>query len=196
MSGRRLVFAGQKSSELHALDPATGDVVWTTRLGRGGLLGGIHFGIAVNTGLNLVYAPVSDRYTDPRLAGIDAKPGLHALDMDSGEVVWAAVREPECLALSCWPGLSAAITATSDLVFAAGLDGILLAYGAESGELLWSRNTDRELLAPVNGGAVHGGSYDAHGIMLAGDSLLVSSGYASFAQRGGNAFLVFELQGE
>lgn len=196
VSGRRLVFAGQKSSELHALDPATGDVVWTTRLGRGGLLGGVHFGVAVNPELNLVYVPISDRYTDPRLAGIEAKPGLHALDMDSGDVVWAAVREPECKALSCWPGLSAAITATPELVFAAGLDGTLLAYSAESGELLWSTNTDRELWAPINGGAAHGGSYDAHGIMVAGDKIFVSSGYASFGQRGGNAFLAFELQGE
>jgi hypothetical protein len=29
--------------------------------------------------------------------------------------------------------------------------------------------------------------------MLAGDQLIVSSGYGSFYQRGGNALLVFEL---
>jgi hypothetical protein len=45
----------------------------------------------------------------------------------------------------------------------------------------------------VNGKAATGGAFDAHGPMLAGDQLIVSSGYGSFYQRGGNALLVFEL---
>jgi hypothetical protein len=48
----------------------------------------------------------------------------------------------------------------------------------------------------VNGVAAKGGAFDAHGPMLAGDQLIVSSGYGTFGQRGGNAFLVFELAPE
>jgi hypothetical protein len=45
----------------------------------------------------------------------------------------------------------------------------------------------------VNGTSAKGGSFDAHGPMLAGDQLIVSSGYGDFFQRPGNAFLVFQL---
>jgi len=47
----------------------------------------------------------------------------------------------------------------------------------------------------VSGKPAKGGAFDAHGPMLAGDQLIVSSGYGSFYQRGGNALLVFELSG-
>ena len=178
------------------MNPRTGHVVWNKRLGRGGLLGGIHFGLAVHPELNLVYAPLSDICTDPRLDGIEARPGIHALDMDSGEVVWTAIREPECEDRWCWPGISVAITVTSDLVFAGGIDGTLLAYRAASGEVLWQRNTNDQSWDAVNRGEVHGGSYDAHGVMVADSKLFVSSGYGSFFQSGGNAFLVFEIDDE
>src|SRR5690606_2684826 len=40
--GRRLLVAGQKSGIVHALDPdAEGAVVWQTRIGQGGSMGGI-----------------------------------------------------------------------------------------------------------------------------------------------------------
>jgi len=39
-----------------------------------------------------------------------------------------------------------------------------------------------------------GGAFDAHGAMIADDLLLVSSGYSYVGQqRGGNAFLVFQI---
>jgi len=41
-----LVVAGQKSGWVHALDPDTGALVWQTQVGRGGIQGGIHFGMA------------------------------------------------------------------------------------------------------------------------------------------------------
>jgi hypothetical protein len=42
----------------------------------------------------------------------------------------------------------------------------------------------------------HGGAFDAHGPLLAGDQMMVSSGYDEFGEKGGNAFLVFELAPE
>ena len=41
-SGRRMLVAGQKSGVVHALDPDKGgEILWQTRVGRGGILGGV-----------------------------------------------------------------------------------------------------------------------------------------------------------
>ena len=190
-----ILLAGQKSSDVFALDPNDGSVLWSSNLGRGGLLGGVHFGMAVNVDLGLLYVPISDIGTDLVRLRLPASPGLHAVNIDSGDVAWSATREPECAERHCWPGISAAVTATNDIVFAAGMDGVLLAYHAESGELLWSYDAIREY-DTVNGETANGGCFDSHGIMVAGSMVLVSSGYGNFGQRGGNAFLVFELSDE
>ncbi len=52
-SGHQLLIAGQKSAEVHAMDPDTGEVVWSKRLGRGGIIGGVHWGMAANEALGL-----------------------------------------------------------------------------------------------------------------------------------------------
>jgi polyvinyl alcohol dehydrogenase (cytochrome) len=41
--GRELVFAGQKSGTVWALDPATGKVAWKRDIGSGSALGGVHW---------------------------------------------------------------------------------------------------------------------------------------------------------
>ena len=97
--------------------------------------------------------------------------------------------------LSAQDADTTAITATSDLVFAGALDGKLLAIDARSGELLWSHDSLQEYES-VNQVPARGGSYDAHGPMLADDLLIISSGYGTFGQKGGNALLVFQLEGE
>jgi len=58
---------------------------------------------------------------------------------------------------------------------------------------LWWFQTVRQLFDAVNGGSAEGGSLDAHGPLIVDDLLLVSSGYGSFFQDGGNAFMVFQL---
>ena len=58
-NGRRLLLAGQKSGIVHALDPdANGEVLWQTRIGRGGTMGGIQWGSATD-GTN-IYVALSD----------------------------------------------------------------------------------------------------------------------------------------
>ena len=89
--------------------------------------------------------------------------------------------------------MSAAILATEDLVFAAGLDGYLHAYSTTSGEILWSYDTWREFDS-TNKLATQGGAIDVHGPIVAGDLLLIQSGYGTFGQRGGNALLAFKLE--
>ena len=46
--GRRLVIAGQKSGELYAVNADSGEMVWKTRAGDGGILGGIEWGFATD----------------------------------------------------------------------------------------------------------------------------------------------------
>ena len=195
VDGADLVIAGQKSGDVYALSADDATVVWQRKLGRGGSLGGVHWGTAFNPAQGVVVVPISDigvgRMTGPG----PARPGVYALGVEDGDVVWSRERESRCAERVCWGGISAAVTVTDEVVFAGSLDGFLEALDAASGEVLWSFDTWREFEA-VGGKVAIGGAFDAHGPMVADNLVIVSSGYASFGQRGGNALLVFELAGE
>jgi polyvinyl alcohol dehydrogenase (cytochrome) len=192
--GRTLLIAGEKSGTVYALDPKDGHIVWTRVAGRGGALGGVHWGMAVNETLGLLFVPVSDVDAGHLTGAGTAHAGLYAYDIGTGALRWAHMRMQRCPDRVCSAGLSAAIIAGPDLVFAGSLDGKLEALNAKSGKLLWSYDSWHGYPNTVNGIAAHGGAFDAHGPLLAGDQLMVSSGYDSFGEKGGNAFLVFELE--
>jgi polyvinyl alcohol dehydrogenase (cytochrome) len=193
-SGRELVIAGQKSADAHAMDPETGEVVWTQKLGRGGIIGGVHWGLAANEMLGLVYVPISDKKIVGFPSPGEPTPGLYALDIETGERRWKHSRDSRCPDLECVFGFSAAIIASNDIVVAGNMDGILEVLAAESGKLLWSHDSWRDYPS-VNNVATSGGAFDAHGAMIADDLLLVTSGYRYVGQqRGGNAFLVFQVE--
>lgn len=195
-SGRELVIGGQKSADAHAMDPETGEVVWTQKLGRGGIIGGVHWGMAANESLGLIYVPISDKKIVGFPSPGEPTPGLYALDIETGERRWEYSRDSRCEDLECVFGLSAAIIASNDIVVAGTMDGMLEVLSAESGKLLWSHDSWRDYPS-VNSVETTGGSFDAHGPMIADDLLLVSSGYRYVGQqRGGNAFLVFQVETE
>jgi polyvinyl alcohol dehydrogenase (cytochrome) len=84
--GRDLVLAGQKSGDVYALDPARGGaIVWQKKLGRGGIQGGVHFGMALDG--DVLYVPMSDFDGGPRWPG-KALPGMYAVDIRNGDVLW------------------------------------------------------------------------------------------------------------
>jgi polyvinyl alcohol dehydrogenase (cytochrome) len=193
LNGADVLLAGQKSGDVHAMNPDTGEVLWSKKLGRGGIIGGVHFGLAVNETIGTVFVPINDRaamnYPSP---GTPA-PGLYALDIESGEQQWQFSRESRCDDEECMYGLSSAITATNDIVITASMDGYLEVMSAVDGKLLWSHDTWRTYDS-VNGKDVEGGSIDSQGPMVADDLVMVSSGYRWISnQRGGNAFLVFQV---
>lgn len=191
-AGGELLIAGQKSADVHAMDPDTGKRIWTTKLGRGGIIGGVHWGMAVNEALGLVYVPISDKKIMGFPAPGEAAPGLYALDVETGTRRWQYTRPSRCADPECVFGLSAAIIAANDIVVAGSMDGMLEIVSADSGELLWSYDAWRDYTT-VNGVDAVGGAFDAHGPMLADDLLLVTSGYSYVgAQRAGNALLVFQ----
>jgi polyvinyl alcohol dehydrogenase (cytochrome) len=196
--GRDLVIAGQKSGTVYALDPGTGDLIWQTAVGRGSLLGGINFGLA--SGNDKIYVPIADVQDgtgeDPSGFFKGARhPGLHALDMATGEILWRSPMEDTCDGREyCVPGIAVAITATDQLVFAGGIDGIMRIYDTETGAVLWQHQTAKDYTdvngAKGNGGAISGGA----GAVAYGDTLYVSSGYAFNGLMPGNVLLAFEIQ--
>ena len=86
-------WPGQKSGIVHALDPdRDGEVVWQTRVGKGGTMGGVQWGSATD-GAN-VYVANSDigRVMLTYSTSTDADPkqggGMFALRLADGERVW------------------------------------------------------------------------------------------------------------
>ena len=191
-SGEHILLAGQKSGGVYAMKPDSGERIWERQLGRGGYLGGVHWGMAVNEALGLLYVPISDRPVGPA-ASDKPMPGLHALEVETGVVRWSAINPNRCEGRKgCDSGTSAAIVATPDLVFAGSLDGQVSVYDARTGEVVWSYDTWRKFES-ADGEAAGGGSIDVHGPMVAGDMLLIQSGYGQHGQAGGNALLAFRL---
>jgi len=187
--GRDYVLAGQKSGLLYALDPATGKLRWEKRVGRGGVFGGIHFGIAAQGGT--VFVPVADlidggTYTTP------ARPGVFALDIASGKPVWSAPAGDTCGSKPfCHPGYGAAISVTPQFVLAGSMDGHLRAFDSATGKVLWDADTTRPVTA-VNGTAAHGGSMAGGAAPLAyGGMVIANSGYGGLGKMPGNVLLVY-----
>lgn len=202
-SGKDILVAGQKSGEVHALDPDTGELIWQEKVGAGSALGGIHWGLTVAN--DRVFVPINDP-AFPR-PGYVAKPGVYALDLLTGETLWEHKAERACeldlaklrASETPWPecpfqfAFSAAPMSNSDVIFAASLDGRVFAFDQETGEVLWQDHTVKAYDG-VNGIEAHGGSIDSSGVQLAGDMLLVNSGYSLFGQMPGNALMVYRVK--
>jgi polyvinyl alcohol dehydrogenase (cytochrome) len=193
-AGRDLLLAGQKSGVVYALDPdKKGEIVWQTRVGKGGTIGGVQWGMATD-GQN-VYAAASDasfyntavkRVLDPKQGG-----GLTALRVADGSKAWFAAPRP-CAenADGCSPAQSAALTAIPGVVFSGSMDGHLRAFAAEDGKVLWVFDTAKDFVT-VNGVKAKGGAMDGPGPVIVNGMLFVTSGYARYGGASGNVLLAF-----
>ena len=191
---RDYLLVGQKSGDVYALDPDKGGaVVWHNKVGRGGFLGGVHWGMSVNE--DSLFVPIADTTITGRFTG-PVSPGIHALDPTSGEVRWYTPSAPDCEGKSpipvCDQGMSAAITSTDQLIFAGSLDGNLNVYDSLSGEILWSFDTFGDFES-VSGDTALGGSIESDGPVLYKGHVLINSGYQFGARMPGNALMVFSL---
>ena len=192
---RRMVIAGQKSGHVFALDAASGELIWRNKIGRGGFAGGVHWGMATDG--ERIYAPNADTVFTGRFKG-ERKPGLFALDIDTGEIRWFTPAPDVCAEAykpACDPGLSAAVTAIPGVVFAGAFDGHLRAYAADTGEVLWDFDTNRQFES-VSGEMAKGGSIEADGPVIYRGHVLVNSGYLFGDRMAGNALLAFSSAGE
>ena len=190
-NGKRALVAGQKSGMVHALNPdQQGEVLWSMRVGKGGPLGGVQWGIA-SDGRD-VYAAVSDHYAtkNPNEAG-----GMFALKLETGERVWSTPA-PGCGGQPrCSPAQSAAVTLIPGVVFSGSLDGHLRAYATGDGRIVWDVDTAVEYQS-VNGVKAKGGSLDGPGPTVVGGTLYVNSGYGMFGEMPGNVLLAFSVDGK
>ncbi len=187
-----LLIGGQKSGVVHAVDPDSGKLVWQTRVGRGGIQGGIHFGMAAAG--DRLFVPISDMadgrsYPDPE------RPGMHALDISSGEILWSTIDLDRCAGKEfCHPGISQVPTVVGDIVVAGGMDGFARGYDVHTGELLWTLDTT-QTFDTVLGTATRGGSLGgAAGPIAFGGKLVLSSGYGIYNHMAGNLLLVLAPQ--
>ena len=209
--GKRILVAGQKSGVVTALDPDRGgQILWQKRVGAGGKLGGVQWGVAIDQGK--VYVAVSDvRFSvvppdvpgaqisplNPKMAFLlDSKTGggLSALRLDSGEEVWRTPH-PGCGDVpGCSPAQSSAVTAIPGLVFSGGLDGRLRAYSAEDGRIVWDVDTKGDYQT-VNGVAAKGGSIDGGGAVVVDGMVYVGSGATLVGTMPGNVLLAYSVDG-
>jgi polyvinyl alcohol dehydrogenase (cytochrome) len=191
-NGRDRVLAGQKSGEVFALDPDNGGkVLWRNKLGRGGIQGGVHFGMALDG--EVLYVPMSDFDGGDRWPG-KPFPGMFAVDISNGEVLWYNRWEDHCNEQKyCQPGISAAITAIDGAVVGGGMDGVLKAFNKSSGEVIWEFNSQRDYQT-LGGGQARGGSFGGGaGPIFSDDMMYVNSGYGIYYHLPGNVMLAFEL---
>jgi polyvinyl alcohol dehydrogenase (cytochrome) len=199
--GHRALVIGQKSGMAHGLDPdRQGEILWQTRVGQGGPLGGSQWGSAADR--ENMYVAVSDLsitgiVLDKTAAEgyrltVNSKQGggLFALKLGTGEKVWSATPPPCGDRARCSPAQSAPVTVIPGVVFSGSLDGHLRAYSTATGEVVWDMDTAREY-DTVNGQKARGGSLDAAGAVIVGGMLYVNSGYGQWGGMPGNVLLAF-----
>lgn len=174
-------------------------MLWQTRIGQGGTMGGVQWGSAADQ--SNVYVALSDigrimlpyslmTAADPKRGG-----GMFALRLDNGERVWYTP-PPGCGdRKNCSPAQSAAVSAIPGVAFSGSVDGHLRAYSASSGTVVWDFDTIRPY-ETVNGVPGHGGSMDGPGPAIAGGMLFVNSGYAAAGGTPGNVLLAFSVDGK
>jgi polyvinyl alcohol dehydrogenase (cytochrome) len=198
-NGRDILAAGQKSGVVYALDPdQKGKILWQTRVGKGGVDGGIEWGMASDG--QQVYAAVSDLPSvavaspgsignanfDPSVGG-----GLTALRVENGKQVWSVPGHPcDPPRPGCSPAQPGAVTVIPGVVFSGSIDGHLRAFSSEDGEVLWDFDTAKEY-ATVNGIQAKGGSVDGAGPVVVNGMVYVNSGYPRFGGMPGNVLLAF-----
>lgn len=194
-AGKDLLVAVSKGGVAFGFDPdAKGKILWENKIGRGGVIGGMEFGVATDG--KLVYAPMSDVYYPGESAtSFPRRPGLNAIDPVTGKLVWFV---PAPVVPCSWTGPCAqayegAAAMIPGAVFASSLDGHIRAYAADTGKQLWDYDTGRAFPA-VNGATAIGGSIN-HGAQSIGAGMLYVTSGGRHGQPG-NLMLAFSIDGK
>ena len=191
--GKDILIVGQKSGVVHCLDPDSGKPIWQKRIGRGGALGGIHWGITTDG--KVAYVPNADWFPFGMDEQYEASPGLYAMDVKTGNILWKSTAPDNICkgAPGCYNANSAAPTLIDGVVFAGNLDGHARAYDVENGKVIWDFDT-KQAFKTVNGVSAKGGSIDGPGPVIANGMVFFNSGYGMHSQMPGNVFLAFSIE--
>lgn len=172
-----LLGAGQKSGQYWALNPDTGQVVWVTQVGPGGLLGGMIWGSAVD-GERVYVANANSGFELWTLVGGQQTTGgfWSALDAATGEILWQTANPIPTMA-------EGAVTAANGVVFGCSLDtsGNMYALDAATGAILWNF---------ASGGSCNAGPAVVNGMVYWGSGY---SALADFGATGNDKFYAFSL---
>lgn len=186
--GKDILLLSQKSGVIYALDPdRKGKLLWKTRIGKGGPLGGVEWGGAADG--HYGYFTLSDWDGDhPEIGG-----GVVALNLQTGKKVWfAAPPKPACTAtFGCSAANMAPPTAIPGAVLAGSLDGYLRAYDSRTGKVIWEFNTAQPF-STTNGLKAHGGSLNGAGPTVVSGMVFVNTGYTNAMD--GNVLLAFSAE--
>jgi polyvinyl alcohol dehydrogenase (cytochrome) len=176
-NGKSLLVAGQKSGLVWAHDPDNkGALVWRSDISRGQIV----FGGAAD----------DEKAYFAMRGGAGTIAGLAAVRLSNGVEQWFTPIPPQ-ESMSSHAGITAGVTVIPGVVFTAGLDGMLRAFGTMDGRPLWQYDTTQEVVT-VNGVKARGGSIGSAGTTIADGMVYVTSGYTGF-QGGapGNVLLAF-----
>ena len=193
--GKQVILAGQKSGEIFALDPDNdGAILWRNKLGRGGIQGGVHFGMAADG--DRLYVPISDFLGGDRWPG-KPLPGMFAVDITTGKELWYSPAVTICGDLDyCSPGISAAATAIEGAVLAGAMDGRLRAYDRDTGSVIWEFDSVKTFNT-LDGQTAQGGSFGGgQGPVFKDGMMYINSGYGVYFHMPGNVLLAFELKND
>ena len=197
-TGKEVIMAGNKDGMFYGLNPDNGKVLWGTRVGRGGELGGLLWGYSSDE--RNAYVPIIDatvQFTDGVLDW-DADGSLSAVNVETGEVVWKVSGLPgDCEGKPtppCTNAFTLPTTVVGGFVFAGTLDGVLRVFDTTTGDQIWTYDTVREYDG-VNGRKGRGGTLAAFGgPVVAGNRLFIMSGMDQFnIGLPGNVLLAFEI---
>lgn len=205
--GGKILIAGDKGGIVYSLDPDTGSLNWSRKISTGAKLGGIHWGMAVDESTVYVAATdlfvdkasqIDDSVEDRTILVEDAKPGIYALDLATGGLVWEVHSTHDYQGFITPSLYSASLSVTNDVLFAGSLDGVVKAFSTLNGSELWSLDT-AVAVSDVNGVQGNGGTIDSVGVVIAGENLLINSGYSAFGGTGqyqagpGNTLFIMSL---
>jgi polyvinyl alcohol dehydrogenase (cytochrome) len=166
-----VVGAGQKSGIYWAVDPDTGEILWQSLVGPGGVLGGIEWGTATDG--KSIYVPLSDssqhQYRMGR-TGVPANGGSWAaISASDGRIEWQTMTPGFCPSVDR-TGIGGCMalgppTLAGSVVFVSSMDvdpthPTMFALDAASGRILWSYASGSSVVAApaVVGTMVYWGS--------------------------------------
>lgn len=129
-----IVGFGQKSGVYWALKPEDGDILWSTQVGPGGSVGGIQWGTATDG--RRIYAAITNKDAKPYTLIPDGQEitwgAWSALDVRTGRLIW---QTPDPTSGAADEG---AVSVANGVVYAGSDSGVMYAFDAISGKVLWS----------------------------------------------------------